>query len=214
MPQLQDRLDEITANTRALVQADRLEVNERAVADLFASGIEDRILPPGAKAPDFALQDTSNRMVRSSDLLALGPLIVKFFRGRWCPYCVTELESWRDLYATVRKRGALLVAISPQTVRQNDFMRIQHSFDFPLLSDPVCQVAGRFGLSYSVSLPHRRHYRSILVNIPLINGDQSWQLPIPAIYVVAQNGVVIFAQGHADFRVRPEPLETLNALPS
>jgi len=60
-------------------------VGERAVAELFNSGIEERILPVGALAPEFALKDASGRMVRSVDLLALGPLVIKFFRGRWCP---------------------------------------------------------------------------------------------------------------------------------
>ena len=119
---LQDQLDEITANTRHLVQADRLAVGERAVAELFATGIEERILPVGAMAPAFALQDSNGKLVRSEDMLALGPLVVKFFRGRWCPYCMTELETWRDLYGKLREQGALMVAIGPQTERQSDFM--------------------------------------------------------------------------------------------
>src|SRR3569832_1647230 len=98
MTPLQDQLDEITANTRNLVQPERLAISERAVEDLFATGIEDRILPVGAQAPEFALKDSSGKLVRSRDLLALGPLVIKFYRGRWCPYCVTELETWRALY--------------------------------------------------------------------------------------------------------------------
>ena len=78
---LQDQLDEITANTRNLVQPERLAISEQAVADLFASGIEERILPVGARAPEFTLPDASGRLVRSSDLLALGPLVVNFFLG-------------------------------------------------------------------------------------------------------------------------------------
>ncbi len=81
MTALQDQLDEITANTRQLVQADRLAVGERAVEELFASGIEEKILPVGALAPEFALKDASGRLVRSADLLALGPLVIKFFRA-------------------------------------------------------------------------------------------------------------------------------------
>ena len=81
---LQDQLDEITANTRTLVQPERLAISEQAVADLFASGVEQKILPVGAQAPEFALPDASGRLVRSSDLLALGPLVIDFFRGRWC----------------------------------------------------------------------------------------------------------------------------------
>jgi len=209
---LQDQLDEITANTRHLVQAERLAVGERAIAELFATGIEDRILPVGAKAPAFALKDSNNKLVRSEDMLSLGTLVIKFFRGRWCPYCMTELETWRDLYGRIRERGALMVAIGPQTERQSDFMAGQHGLPFPVLFDPGTKVAEQFGLVYNVPDYHRTYYRSILVNIPFVNGDDSWRLPLPATYVIAKDGKVLFAEAHADFRVRPEPEEALRAL--
>ena len=214
MSHLQDQLDEITANTRTLVQPERLAVNERAVEDLFATGIEQHILPVGAKAPDFTLSDSSGRTVNSSDLLALGPIVLNFFRGRWCPYCVTELEAWRDLYPVVRELGGLLVAISPQTVRQSDFTQGQHDIPFPLLYDDGCKVSGQFGLVYTIPPWHQQHYRNVLVNIPFVNGDQSWKLILPATYVLAGDGTVLFAEAHADFRVRPEPEEVLRYLPS
>jgi peroxiredoxin len=209
MSALQDQLDEITANTRHLVQQERLAVGERAVAELFASGIEEKILPVGALAPEFELKDTAGRLVRSADLLALGPLVVKFFRGRWCPYCVTELEAWRDLYGTLREREGLMVAIGPQIARQSDFMAGQHGLPFPVLSDPGNLIAEKFGLVYTVPEYHRTYYQSILVNIPFVNGEPSWRLPIPATYVIAKDKKIIFAEAHADFRVRPEPEEAL-----
>jgi len=211
MALLQDQLDEITANTRHLVQAERLAVGERAVAELFASGIEEQILPIGAPAPDFALNDATGRLVRSADMLALGPLILKFFRGRWCSYCSTELEAWRDLYGTIREHGALMVAISPQTERQNDFMAGQHGLPFPVLSDPGCALGEKFGLVYTVPEYHQHYLRSILVNLPFINGESSWRLPLPATYVISPAGRVVLAEAHADFRVRPEPDEALAA---
>jgi peroxiredoxin len=213
MPHLQDQLDEITANTRTLVQPERLAVSERAVEELFSTGIEQNILPAGSKIPEFALPDATGRIVRSADLLALGPLVIDFFRGRWCPYCVTELEAWRDLYPVIRERGGLLVAISPQTMRQSDFTQGQHSIPFPLLHDSSCAVAEQFGLAYQIPPYHQQHYRSVLVNIPFINGDQSWKLLIPATYVVDTDGTVLFAEAHADFRVRPEPEDVLPHLP-
>jgi peroxiredoxin len=206
---LQDQLDEITANTRKLVQAERLAVGERSVEELFATGIEDRILPVGATAPEFALKDATGRLVRSADLLALGPLVIKFFRGRWCSYCVTELEAWRDLYGKLREGEALLVAVGPQTARQSDFMSGQHGLPFPVLTDPGCALAEQFGLVYTVPQYLRDYYMSILVNIPFVNGEKSWRLPIPATYVIARDGKVLFAEAHADFRVRPEPAEAL-----
>ncbi len=211
MTALQDQLDEITQNTRRLVQPERLAVGERAVEELFATGIEDQILRVGERAPEFGLRDASNRVVRSGDLLALGPLVVKFFRGRWCPYCVTELETWRDRYDELRERGVLLVAISPQIQRQSDFMVTQHQLPFPVLTDVNNAVAERFGLAYTVPEYFREYYLSILVNIPFVNGEPSWRLPLPATYVLDRDGIVVFAEAHADFRVRPEPEEAIAA---
>jgi peroxiredoxin len=209
---LQDRLDDITAQTRNLVQPERLELNERAIAELLSTGIEDSLLKAGDVAPAFALPDANGKLVRSADLLSLGPLVVCFFRGRWCPYCVTELETWRDLFPAVRERGALLVAISPQTVRQNDFTVSQHTLLFPLLRDEGASVAAKFGAAYLVPDYMQGYYRSILVNIPFMNGEPSWSLPVPATFVIGQDGVVLWSQGHADFRVRPEPWDALKVL--
>ena len=163
-------------------------------------------------------------MVRLSDLLALGPVVVKFFRGRWDPYCVTELETWREFNPWLRERGALLVAVSPQTRRQNDFTAQQHALPFPILSDPGCAVAADYGLAHTVPVEMRRYYRSILVNIPFANAglnyetarEESWRLPLPGLFLIKSDGVgggtVEFAEGYADPRVRAEPGDLLGLL--
>jgi peroxiredoxin len=220
---LQDELDRITQNTRALVQPERLAISEQQTAELFATGIEDGILSVGAKTPEFTLPDAlTGKLVSSADLIALGPLVIKFFRGRWCPYCVTELEVWRDLHAEVRSMGAFLIAISPQTRRHNDFTLQQHHLPFPILSDADAAVAEQFGIAYSVPAEHRDYYKGILVNIPFVNSgnmyknasEASWRLPLPAIFVVGQDGTIAFSEGHADFRVRPEPADVFEAVAS
>jgi peroxiredoxin len=210
---LQDQLDETTQRTRSLVPPEKLAPSELAVAELFATGIEERILPVGAQAPEFSLPDAAGRMVRSTDLLALGPLVVNFFRGRWCSYCVQELEAWQRLYPLVRKQHAILIGISPQTIRHNSFAASQHKLAFPLLSDEGVWIARKFGLDYTVPDYLRRYYRSILVNIPFVNGEQSWRLPLPATYVIAQDSTILYARAYADFRVRPEPGHVLSAIP-
>ncbi|MGP8261202.1 MAG: peroxiredoxin-like family protein [Acidobacteriaceae bacterium] len=221
LPPLQDALDRITENTRALVQAERLAISEQASEELFESGIEDRILRVGTQMPEFTLPDAlTGKPVCSADLLALGPLVVKFFRGRWCPYCITELEHWREVHAEVRAMGAFLVAISPQTQRHNDFTLQQLRLPFPILSDTGAALAERFGIAYSVPAAQRDYYKGILVNIPFVNSgamykdapESSWRLPMPAVFVVAQDGMIAFSEGHADFRVRPEPADVLAAL--
>ena len=221
MISLQEKLDAITARTRHLVQADRLAVSERATEELFGTGIEDRLLKVGDPAPPFTLPDAvTGKPISSADLLALGPLVMNFFRGRWCPYCITELETWRDTLPHIRRAGALLIAISPQTERQNNFAAEQHHLTFPLLTDRNAELAGRFGITYTVPVEARAYYRSILVNIPFANSgesydkasDSAWRLPLPATFIVRQDSTIAFAEAHADFRVRPEPDDVLSAL--
>lgn len=217
---LQSQLDAITAQTRVLVQPERLAITEEAIQELLSSGIESRVLAVGARAALFTLPDAlTGKPVRLSDLLALGPVILNFFRGRWCPYCVTELEAWQAVYPQVRGRGALLVAISPQLPRQNDFTVQQHSLTFPVLSDPACRVAESFGVAYTVPEKLRQHLRSIMINIPFVHGDQgedTWRLPLPATFVLRPDAqgepTVTFAEAHADYRVRPDPMDVLAAI--
>jgi peroxiredoxin len=139
----------------------------------------------------------------------VGPVVVTFFRGRWCPYCVGELEAWGEVYERVRARGGLVVGVSPQTARQNGFTAEAHGVRFPLLSDAGCRVADEWGLVWEVPEPFRRYLRSILVNVPYVNGDGSWRLPVPGTFAVGRDGVVRWGQGYADWRVRPEPEEVL-----
>jgi peroxiredoxin len=116
--------------------------------------------------------------------------------------------------------GAFLVAISPQTPRQNDFTLQQHGLQFPILSDAGAALAERFGVGYSVPAEQRSYYKGILVNIPFVNSgcmykdapEESWRLPLPAVFVVRQDGTIAFSEGYADFRVRPEPSDVMEAL--
>ncbi len=180
--------------------------------ELLASGIAGRILPVGSQAAEFQLRDADNKLVRSADLLARGPLILVFYRGRWCPYCVAQLEAWRDLSPDVERLGASLAAISPQTVKQCSLAADQHELRFPVLSDPGNAVARRFGLVYPLPDYMREHYKGIFVNLPFINGDASWELPLAATYVLSPGANVLFAQADADFRRRAEPADVLTAL--
>jgi peroxiredoxin len=223
---LQAKLDNITTQTRALVQPERLAITETAVHDLLLTGIEDQILPVGAMAPRFDLPDAAatvlrnaspanTRFIRSSDLLAIGPLILLFFRGRWCPYCMTQLEAWQAAFSDVREHRALLVAISPQLPRQNDFAAQHHGLTYPLLSDAGCRIAESFRVAYTIPEAIQEHYRSVMINLPFMHGDQgpyTWRLPIPSTFIIAPSGEIIFAEAHADHRVRPDPYDVLTAL--
>ncbi len=209
-------LREIFAERRELiakyVPAATQAVHARVIAQLKEQNLAANILPVGAKAPEFELQDHNGKIVSSRDLLSKGRLVLCFIRGRWCPFCVGQMEAMNLVVPQIETAGASLVAISPQTVKQSFFMHDQHKLRFRLLSDAGNKVARQFELTYRVPAEQEAVYRRAFVNLPFANGDESWQLPIAATFIVDNDGSIVYASANEDYTERAEPAEILRVL--
>jgi peroxiredoxin len=208
-------LREILAERKELIKkyvpAETQAIHAQAVAELKARHLADNILPVGANVPDFELQDHNGSLVRSSDLLGNGRLVLCFIRGRWCPFCVGQMEAMNLILPQIKQRGATLVAISPQTVKQSFFMHDQHKLRFPLLSDAGNKIARQFRLTYRVPHAQEAVYRRAFVNLPFTNGDESWELPVAATYILDRDGTILYASADEDYTQRPELTEIVAA---
>ena len=209
---LREILSERKEKIAKYVPATTLEVHARVIAELKSQGLAAGSLGSGAKAPVFSLPDHNGKLVSSAELRSRGRLVVCFFRGRWDPFCCGQMEAMNRIFPEIEAAGASLVAISPQTAKQSFFMVDQHRLRFALLSDAGNQVARQFGLVYRLPDEQQEIYRRAFVNLPFINGDDSWELPIPASYVVDRDGVVLFASANEDYTERPEPAGILEQL--
>jgi peroxiredoxin len=209
---LQDILAERKALIAKYVPPDIQRVHARVVGELKEARFAEKVLQAGSISAVFALKDHHGSMISSAELLARGRVVICFFRGRWCPFCVGQLESMNLLRPHIERAGASLVAISPQTVQQSFFMADQHKLQFPLLSDIGNQAARQFGLVYHVPDEQQAIYRRAFVNLPFANGDDSWELPIPATFIVDRDGKILYASANEDYTRRPEPLEIVRQL--
>jgi len=209
-------LREIFAERKELiakyVPVETQAVHARAVAKLKEQNLAANILPAGAIAPRFELPDHDGKIVSSSQLLSKGRLVLCFIRGRWCPFCVGQMEAVNLIVPEIEQAGATLAAVSPQTVQQSFFMRDQHKLRFPLLSDAGNNVARQFRLTYRVPEEQQALYKRTFVNLPFVNGNDSWELPIPATYIVDRDGTVLYASANEDYTERPEPADILPML--
>ena len=209
-------LREIFAERKQLiakyVPAETQAVYAGAVADLRQKRLAANALPIGSNICEFQLQDHDGKSISSFHLLANGRLVLCFIRGRWCPFCVGQMEAMNLVLPEIKEESATLVAISPQTVKQSYFMRDQHKLRFPLLSDPGNHVARQFGLTYRVPDEQKSIYQRAFVNLPFVNGDDSWELPIPATYIIDRDGTVLYASANEDYTERPEPEEIVHFL--
>ncbi len=184
----------------------------RATQELIASGQAERALKVGDKAPAFTLNDAEGNPVVSSDLLARGPLIITFYRGVWCPYCNMELQALQDELPAFTAAGASLIAISPQLAASSRKAQRTNHLTFPILHDAGNDVAAAFGLRFTMPDYLIELYASRQNDLPVTNGDDSWTLPMPSRYVIAQDGTIVYAEVNPDYTRRPEPQDMLAVL--
>lgn len=209
---LKEALDERRALMERYVPADTQALHRSVVERLRDAGTATAVLRAGTGSPDFELPDHNLKPVSRASLIENGPAVLLFFRGRWCPFCIAQLEAWNRLVPSISRAGIAVAAISPMIAHQNSLTHDQHKLLFPLLSDTGNQVARRFGIVYSVPEQQRLVYRRTFVNLPFVNGDESWELPIPATLVLGRDGRIVFSSADADYTKRPEPLEVLAAV--
>ncbi|WP_342595931.1 peroxiredoxin-like family protein [Salinicola lusitanus] len=207
---LQARLDAFKADFEAgnppyNMSPAMIATMHRATAALIESGAAENARQVGDKAPSFELKDPEGRVVRSEDLLEYGPLIVSFYRGVWCPYCNMELQALEAAKPAFERLGASLVAISPQTAPNSRKSVRQNRLTFPILSDTRGDIGAAFGLRFSLPPDLVDLYKTLKNDLPTFNDDPSWSLPMPARYLIGQDGTILYADVNPDYTRRPEP---------
>jgi peroxiredoxin len=185
---------------------------EGATADLKATGIETRALQVGDPAPDIELPDAKGQTVRLADLWSQGVTVLIFYRGGWCPYCNLELRAWQQQLHALAQMGAILVAISPQTPDNSLSTAEKNELAFTVLSDSNLDAALGFGVAFEMPQPLIDLYSKVGNDLPVLNGNGRWVLPLPATYVIERDGRVLFAHIEADYRMRAEPADVLAAI--
>lgn len=197
---------------RARIPRDALAIMDAAVSTLADSGLDERSLAVGAAAPPFTLPDATGTAVALSSLLARGPVVLAFYRGGWCPYCNLELRALQARLDEITAAGASLVAISPQTPDNSLSTTEKLELTFPVLSNVGNEVARSFGLVFTLPEDLREVYAGFGLDLPSANGDTTFELPVPATFVIDGDGIVVWRHVDADYTKRAEPGDVLAAL--
>jgi peroxiredoxin len=206
---LAHQLSQFKAGFRQRVAPERVAMMDTATAALRATGIEDRALRVGDAAPALQLPDALGHPFGLAGAWQRGPLVIVFYRGGWCPYCNLELRAWQEQLAALQHMGGSLVAISPQTPDHSLSTAEKNALLFPVLSDSALQAANAFGIGFTLPPQLMALYSSVGNQLPELNGNGQWVLPIPATYVIGRDGRIAFAHIEVDYRERAEPEEVL-----
>jgi peroxiredoxin len=209
---LRQLIEEFQAAVLPGIPPELLQTMLRATRDLVDSGLASRAVQVGDRAPDFALPNTRGETISLSALRQRGPVVLNFYRGAWCPYCNLELKALNDAMPEIRSRGASLVAISPNLVKKSaDFIQ-ENSFGFDILSDLDNMVAKEYRLVFTLAEALRPIYANWGFDLPDFDGNERFELPMPATYVVDTGGTVAAGFVHEDYTRRMEPAAIIESL--
>src|ERR1700712_5360428 len=205
-------IDELRMETRQRLGDERSDVFDAAGGAEGARDVAGQALQIGDRAPLFHLPDARGRRVRLGATLERGPAVVLFYRGAWCPYCNLQLVAFAARFDELESAGATLLAISPQTPDNSLSFAEKAGLPFAVLSDVGNVVARRFGIVHRQDELATETQRSLGLDIAAVNGDDTYELPVPATFVIGRDGTVTFSWVEGDHRKRVGPEEVLTLL--
>ena len=209
---LQQILADVAAQGAKRMPAEAIATMEKATAEYRAAGIGKGALGVGDTLPDATLTDATGTPATLSSLLANGPLILNFYRGGWCPYCNFEMKAYQDLLPEITAAGATLVAVTPEKPDNALSTAEKNALTYPVLSDTGNTFAKALGIVFELQGDLKNLYEGFGLDLPNLNAESGWTLPIPAVYVVGRDGKILFADIDLDYRRRAEPSEAVAAL--
>lgn len=206
-PQLEARAAEFAATAPAAMQ----ERFAQGIKEVRDSGILKSARNVGDKMPAGVLLDNQGNEVQAQQLWAEGPVVLTFYRGGWCPYCNLALKNLQASVAALKDAGARVVAVTPELPERAADTAGQNALSFQVLTDQHNRYAGKLGIAFKLPESILPIYRDRL-RLADFNGDQRYELPLAATYVIDQQGVIRWAFLDADYKKRAEPREVVTAL--
>jgi peroxiredoxin len=209
---LSDQLGETVGAFMSSLPEDDAQIVGASFEKLHRSHTGESAIAVGEIAPNFTLPDATGKAVNLRSKLNEGPVVLSFYRGGWCPFCNLELQALQALLPEIKALGANLIGISPETPDNSMTTVEKQQLQFDVLSDVGNSTARDYGLIFTVYEEMRPLYLKWGLDVPASNGDDSWELPVPATYIIDSNCVARTAHVDKDYTKRMEPEQVLTAL--
>ncbi|GHC55653.1 peroxiredoxin-like family protein [Ulvibacter litoralis] len=187
------------------------QIYTEGIAAVATSGILDKAINVGDKAPNFNLKNALNESVSLYNELEKGPVVLTWYRGGWCPYCNITLQYLQQKLPAFKKAGATLIALTPELPDNSLSTSEKNKLEFTVLSDVGNTVGKEYGVVFKLTNEVASIYEAAF-GLNEKNGDESNELPLAATYVIDVNGIIQYAFLDADYRERAELTEIIAAL--
>ena len=182
----------------------------------FVSAQTETIYPEGLKvgelAPDFTSKDQDGKTISLKKALRKGPVVMLFYRGQWCPYCNKQLSHFSDSLSILTDKGVTLLAITPENAENIKKTIEKTKTAFPVLEDEGLAIMKLYKVNFSVDEKTVTKYKGYGIDFDKANGSNGANLPVPATYIIGQDGKIKYAFFNTDYKKRASVQDILNNL--
>lgn len=163
---------------------------------------EVRPLLPGTELPEATVNTMEGEARSIRELSGGKPSVFIFYRGGWCPYCNAHLSTLGEIEADLTGMGYQVFAISPDQPQKLPETVAKTEISYVLLSDASMEAAKAFGIAFRVDEPTVDRYRGFGIDLEEASGQAHHMLPVPAVFLAGQDGVIAFSHANPDYKVR------------
>jgi len=164
------------------------------------------------KAPVFIAKDQNGKKVSLKNELKNGNVVLVFYRGQWCPYCNRQLNALQDSLGFIKEKGATLIAVSPEKPTNISRTVEKTTATYSVLFDDSLKIMKSYDVAFSVDTATIEKYKKFGIDFYDANGSNGATLPVPAVYIINRDGIIIFKHFDPDYRKRVSVQEILSHL--
>ena len=165
----------------------------------------------GDRAPAATLRDLDGRNVNLADRYRAQPTVLVFYRGGWCPYCTRHLAELALVEDDLRELGYRIIAVSPDRPEKLRDSLDDTELGYELLSDSRVVLASAFGVAFRLDDGTVRQYSGFGIDLTDASGESHQVLPVPAVFIIDQGGIIRYTHHDANYRERLSGSELLEA---
>lgn len=159
-------------------------------------------LKVGDKAPDISTVDYVGNKINLKKLLKKGPVVLMFYRGAWCPYCNKQLKQLQDSLQLINELSGTVIAVTPETIESIGKTVEKTNAEFRIIHDENLCIMKAYDVAYELEASVLQRYEKTGIDLEGTNGSNGANLPVPATYIIGQDGRIVYAFFDPDYKKR------------
>lgn len=211
---LQEQTEKLRQNVLTKMPQSIVQNFLNDIRQLKVAKLKEKALQVGDTVPDHLFKDIKGNDVQLNSIHKSDYLILNFYRGGWCPYCNMELREYERLKDQFNTLGAHIIAISAEVTELANKTNAKNEISYPIVTDIDARFMKEVGVVFQLSEKAKKDFVGFGMDFQKIHGNENYELPVPAIYVIDKNFKILFVHFEEDYMTRLEPTTLVQLLKS